>query len=126
MVTAGNSSQTSDGAAFVLVVSEEVVKRYNLQPIARLASCSVGGVDPLYMGIGPCVAIPKALKQASLTLKDIDLIELNEAFATQSLAVIKEAGLNPDIVNNVNGGPLPWVTLLAVQERNSPFRFWMS
>ncbi|MFN8319355.1 MAG: thiolase family protein [Saprospiraceae bacterium] len=105
VVTAGNSSQTSDGAAFVLVVSEEVVKRYNLQPIARLASCSVGGVDPLYMGIGPCVAIPKALKQASLTLKDIDLIELNEAFATQSLAVIKEAGLNPDIVN-VNGGAI--------------------
>ena len=105
VVTAGNSSQTSDGAAFVLVVSEEVVKRYNLQPIARLASCSVGGVDPLYMGIGPCVAIPKALKQAGLTLKDIDLIELNEAFATQSLAVIKEAGLNPDIVN-VNGGAI--------------------
>lgn len=105
VVTAGNSSQTSDGAAFVLVVSEAVVKRYNLQPIARLASCSVGGVDPLYMGIGPCVAIPKALKQASLTLKDIDLIELNEAFATQSLAVIKEAGLNPEIVN-VNGGAI--------------------
>jgi acetyl-CoA acyltransferase len=105
VVTAGNSSQTSDGAAFVLVVSEEVVKRYNLQPIARLASCSVGGVDPLYMGIGPCVAIPKALKQAGLSLNDIDLIELNEAFATQSLAVIKEAGLNPDIVN-VNGGAI--------------------
>lgn len=105
VVTAGNSSQTSDGAAFVLVVSEEIVKRYNLQPIARLVSCSVGGVDPLYMGIGPCVAIPKALQQANLSLSDIDLIELNEAFATQSLAVIKEAGLNPDIVN-VNGGAI--------------------
>ncbi len=105
VVTAGNSSQTSDGAAFVLVVSEEIVKRYELQPIARLVSCSVGGVDPLYMGIGPCVAIPKALKQAGLNLSDIDLVELNEAFATQSLAVIKEAGLNPDIVN-VNGGAI--------------------
>ncbi|MBK8700816.1 MAG: thiolase family protein [Saprospiraceae bacterium] len=105
VVTAGNSSQTSDGAAFTLVVSEEVVKRYNLQPIARLVSCSVGGVDPLYMGIGPCVAIPKALKRAGLTLKDINLIELNEAFATQSLAVIKEAGLNPEFVN-VNGGAI--------------------
>lgn len=105
VVTAGNSSQTSDGAAFVLVVSEEIVKRYELQPIARLVSCSVGGVDPLYMGIGPCVAIPKALKQAGLNVSDIDLVELNEAFATQSLAVIKEAGLNPDIVN-VNGGAI--------------------
>lgn len=103
VVTAGNSSQTSDGAAFTLVVSEEIVKRYNLQPIARLMSCSVGGVDPLYMGIGPCVAIPKALKQAGLSLNDIDLIELNEAFAAQALAVMKEGGLNPDIVN-VNGG----------------------
>jgi acetyl-CoA acyltransferase len=105
VVTAGNSSQTSDGAAFTLVVSEEMVKRYNLQPVARLASCSVGGVDPLYMGIGPCVAIPKALQQAGLKLSEIDLIELNEAFATQSLAVIKEAGLNPEIVN-VNGGAI--------------------
>lgn len=105
VVTAGNSSQTSDGAAFTLVMSEDIVKRYNLQPMARLVSCSVGGVDPLYMGIGPCVAIPKALQQAGLQLSDIDLIELNEAFATQSLAVIKEAGLNPDIVN-VNGGAI--------------------
>ncbi len=105
VVTAGNSSQTSDGAAFTLVVSEEIVKRYNLEPIARLVSCSVGGVDPLYMGIGPCVAIPKALKQANLSLNDIDLIELNEAFATQALAVMKESGLNPDIVN-VNGGAI--------------------
>jgi acetyl-CoA acyltransferase len=104
-VTAGNSSQTSDGAAFVLVMSENMVKQLGLEPIARLAACSVGGVDPLYMGIGPCVAIPKALKQAGKKLNDIDLIELNEAFAAQSLAVIQEAGLNPDIVN-VNGGAI--------------------
>lgn len=103
--TAGNSSQTSDGAAFVLVMSEEMVHRLGLSPVARLASCSVGGVDPLYMGIGPVVAIPKALKQAGLTLEDISLIELNEAFAVQALAVIQEAGLNPDIVN-VNGGAI--------------------
>ncbi|MCB9292640.1 MAG: thiolase family protein [Lewinellaceae bacterium] len=105
IVTAGNSSQTSDGAAFTLVMSEEMVKQLGLQPIARLAACSVGGVDPLYMGIGPCVAIPKALKQAGLKLGDIDLIELNEAFAAQALAVIQEAGLNPDTVN-VNGGAI--------------------
>ena len=105
VVTAGNSSQTSDGAAFVLVMSEAMVKQLKLEPIARLVSCSVGGVDPLYMGIGPCVAIPKALKRAGLKLNDIEQIELNEAFATQALAVIKEAGLNPDIVN-VNGGAI--------------------
>lgn len=105
VVTAGNSSQTSDGAAFLLVVSEEMVKQLNLQPIARLVSCSVGGVDPLYMGIGPCAAIPKALKQANMSLNDIDLIELNEAFGTQALAVMQEAGLNPEIVN-VNGGAI--------------------
>jgi acetyl-CoA acyltransferase len=103
VVTAGNSSQTSDGAAFVLVMSEEMVKNLGLQPIARLAACSVAGVEPLYMGIGPCAAIPKALKQAGMKLEDIQAIELNEAFAAQALAVIKEAGLNPDIVN-VNGG----------------------
>ena len=105
VVTAGNASQTSDGAAFVLVVSEAIVKQYNLTPIARLASCSVGGVDPLYMGIGPCVAIPKALKIAGLQLKDIEQTELNEAFAAQALAVIQEAGLNPETVN-VNGGAI--------------------
>lgn len=105
IVTAGNASQTSDGAAFTLVVSEGMVKQLNLKPIARLAACSVGGVDPLYMGIGPCVAIPKALNQAGITLNDINLIELNEAFAAQALAVIQEAGLNPDIVN-VNGGAI--------------------
>lgn len=105
MVTAGNSSQTSDGAAFVLVMSEALVKELNLDPIARLISCSVAGVDPLYMGIGPCAAIPKALKQAGITLNDINLIELNEAFATQSLAVIRVAGLDPELVN-VNGGAI--------------------
>ncbi len=105
IVTAGNSSQTSDGAAFALVVSGEMVKQLGLQPIARLVACSVGGVDPLYMGMGPCVAIPKALKQAGLKLADIELIELNEAFAAQALAVIQEAGLNPEIVN-VNGGAI--------------------
>lgn len=105
VVTAGNSSQTSDGAAFVLVVSEELVKQLNLEPIARLVSCSVAGVDPLHMGIGPCAAIPKALKQANMKLDQIEQIELNEAFATQALAVIQEAGLNPDLVN-VNGGAI--------------------
>ncbi len=104
-VTAGNASQTSDGAAFTLVMSERMVKKLNLTPIARLVSCRVAGVDPLYMGIGPVQAIPKALKAANLSLEDIDLIELNEAFASQSLAVIREAGLNPDIVN-VNGGAI--------------------
>ncbi len=105
VVTAGNSSQTSDGAAFVLVMSEDLMKELNLKPIARLVSCSVAGVDPLYMGIGPCAAIPKALKQAGLRLNDINLIELNEAFASQSLAVIRQAGLDPEIVN-VNGGAI--------------------
>ena len=105
VVTAGNASQTSDGAAFTLVMSEEMVKQLGLQPIARLVSCAVGGVDPLFMGIGPCVAIPKALKQAGLALKDIQQTELNEAFAVQALAVIQEAGLDPDTVN-VNGGAI--------------------
>ena len=103
IITAGNSSQTSDGAAFTLVMSEEKVKELGLEPQARMAACSVGGVDPLYMGIGPCEAIPKALQQAGLKLADIEQIELNEAFAAQALAVIQEAGLNPDTVN-VNGG----------------------
>ncbi|NBB89036.1 MAG: acetyl-CoA C-acyltransferase [Bacteroidetes bacterium] len=104
-VTAGNASQTSDGAAFALVMSERLVKDLNLEPIAKLISCRVAGVDPLYMGIGPVKAIPKALKAAGLKLDDIDLVELNEAFASQSLAVIREAGLNPEIVN-VNGGAI--------------------
>ena len=105
VVTAGNSSQTSDGAAFTLVMSEEKVKELGLEPIARMAGCALGGVDPLYMGIGPCVAIPKALQQAGLKVADIDLTELNEAFATQALAVIQESGLNPEKVN-VNGGAI--------------------
>jgi acetyl-CoA acyltransferase len=105
VITAGNSSQTSDGAAFTLVVSEAMVKKLNLTPIARLAACSVGGVEPLYMGIGPCIAIPKAIKQAGLKLSDIEQTELNEAFAAQALAVIQEAKLNPETVN-VNGGAL--------------------
>ncbi|MBK8548630.1 MAG: acetyl-CoA C-acyltransferase [Saprospiraceae bacterium] len=105
VVTAGNSSQTSDGAAFVLVMSEQMMKQLNLTPEARLLSCALGGVDPMYMGIGPCVAIPKALKQAGMNLQDIQQIELNEAFAAQALAVIKVAGLNPDIVN-LNGGAI--------------------
>ena len=105
IVTAGNSSQTSDGASFVIVMSEDLVKSLGLTPIARLASCAVAGVDPLYMGIGPCAAIPKALKQAGLSLQDIHLTELNEAFATQALAVIRQTGLDPDTVN-VNGGAI--------------------
>jgi acetyl-CoA acyltransferase len=104
-VTAGNSSQTSDGAAFVLVMSERMVKELNLEPIARLASYSVVGVEPRIMGIGPVDAIPKAIKAAGLSLNDINLFELNEAFASQSLAVIRETGINPEIVN-VNGGAL--------------------
>ena len=103
IITAGNASQTSDGAAFTLVMSEEKVKALGLEPQARMAACSVGGVDPLYMGIGPCEAIPKALHQAGLQLSDIEQTELNEAFAAQALAVIQEAGLDPDTVN-VNGG----------------------
>ena len=105
VVTAGNSSQTSDGAAFVIVMSNTLARKLNLKPIARMLSCSVAGVEPITMGIGPCAAIPKALKKAGLKLQDIDLIELNEAFAAQALAVIQESGLNPDIVN-VNGGAL--------------------
>lgn len=105
VVTAGNASQTSDGAAFTLVVSEAMVKELGLTPKAKLLGCAVGGVDPLYMGIGPCVAIPKALKQAQLQLDDLGLIELNEAFAAQALAVIQEAGLDPEKVNP-NGGAI--------------------
>lgn len=104
-VTAGNSSQTSDGAAFVMVMSEKRVKELNLEPIARLVNYQVVGVEPRIMGIGPVKAIPKVLKSAGMKLNDIDLIELNEAFASQSVAVIKELGLNPHIVN-VNGGAI--------------------
>lgn len=104
-VTAGNSSQMSDGAAFVLIMSEELVNELGIKPIARLVNFASAGVEPRIMGIGPVKAIPKALKQAGLTLNDIELIELNEAFASQSLAVVRELGLNPDIVN-VNGGAI--------------------
>ena len=104
-VTAGNSSQTSDGAAFVLVMSEAMVNELNLQPIARLASYAAAGVEPRIMGIGPVAAVPKALKQSGLSLNDINLIELNEAFASQSLAVIRELELNNEIIN-VNGGAI--------------------
>ncbi|MDN3593834.1 acetyl-CoA C-acyltransferase [Zunongwangia endophytica] len=104
-VTAGNSSQMSDGAAFVMVMSEEMVKELNLEPIARMVSYTAVGVEPRIMGVGPVKAIPKAIKQAGLKQNDISLIELNEAFASQSLAVIRELGLNQDIVN-VNGGAI--------------------
>ena len=104
-VTAGNSSQMSDGAAFVMVMSEDMVKELNLEPIARLVNYAAAGVEPRIMGIGPVKAIPKALKQAGLKQDDIALIELNEAFASQSLAVVRELGLNQDIVN-VNGGAI--------------------
>ncbi|MEQ9565524.1 MAG: thiolase family protein, partial [Pseudomonadales bacterium] len=104
-VTAGNSSQTSDGAAFVVVMSEKMVKQLNLKPIARLVSYATAGVDPRIMGIGPVAAIPKALKIAGKKLDDIDLIELNEAFAAQSLAVVQELGIDRSKLN-VNGGAI--------------------
>jgi len=104
-VTAGNSSQMSDGAAFVLIMSEAMVKELNLEPIARLVNYAAAGVEPRIMGIGPVAAIPKVLKQAGLKQSDIELIELNEAFASQSLAVMRELNLNQDIVN-VNGGAI--------------------
>jgi acetyl-CoA acyltransferase len=105
VVTAGNSSQTSDGAAFVIVMSEKMMNQLGLKPIGRLVACISAGVHPRIMGIGPVAAIPKALKQANMNLSQIDLIELNEAFASQSIAVIREAGLNPEIVN-INGGAI--------------------
>lgn len=104
-VTAGNSSQTSDGAAFVIVMSEQLMKTLGLQPWGRLVACASAGVDPRIMGMGPVAAVPKALKQAGMKLNDIDLVELNEAFASQSIAVINELGMNPDIVN-INGGAI--------------------
>ncbi|MBN8669902.1 MAG: acetyl-CoA C-acyltransferase [Chitinophagales bacterium] len=104
-VTAGNSSQTSDGAAFVIVMSERLMAQLGLNPWGRLVGCAVAGVEPRIMGIGPVAAVPKVLKQTGLNLGQIDLIELNEAFASQSLAVIRELGLNPDIVN-INGGAI--------------------
>ena len=105
MVTAGNSSQTSDGAAFVVVMSERRVKELGIQPLGRLVACASAGVHPRIMGIGPVAAIPKVMKQANLSLADISTIELNEAFASQSIAVIREAGLDPEMVNP-NGGAI--------------------
>src|SRR5688572_9036663 len=105
VVTAGNSSQTSDGAAFVFVMSEKLMNQLGLKPIGRLVACASAGVDPRIMGIGPVAAIPKVLKQTTFNLSNIDLIELNEAFASQAIAVIREAGLNPDTVN-INGGAI--------------------
>jgi acetyl-CoA acyltransferase len=105
VVTAGNSSQTSDGAAFVIVMGEKMMKELALKPIGRLISCVVAGVHPRIMGIGPVAAIPKALKQANMNLSQVDLVELNEAFASQALAVIREAGLDPAKVN-INGGAI--------------------
>ncbi|OSZ76866.1 acetyl-CoA acetyltransferase [Chitinophagaceae bacterium IBVUCB2] len=105
VVTAGNSSQTSDGAAFVIVMGEKMMNELGLKPIGRLVSSAVAGVHPRIMGIGPVAAIPKVLKQTGLTLADVDLIELNEAFASQALAVIREAGLDPSKVN-INGGAI--------------------
>ena len=104
-VTAGNSSQMSDGAAFVMIMSEDLVKELNLEPVARLVNYAAAGVEPRIMGIGPVKAVPKALKQAGLKQNDIELIELNEAFASQSLAVMRELELDQDIVN-VNGGAI--------------------
>jgi acetyl-CoA acyltransferase len=104
-VTAGNSSQTSDGAAFVVVMSEKMMNELGLKPIGRLIACASAGVHPRIMGIGPVAAVPKVLKQAGKTLQDIDLVELNEAFASQAVAVIRELGINPDIVN-INGGAI--------------------
>lgn len=104
-VTAGNSSQTSDGAAFVMVMSETMMKELGLKPIGRLVACASAGVHPRIMGIGPVAAVPKALKMAGKTLQDVDLVELNEAFASQAVAVIRELGMDPDLVN-VNGGAI--------------------
>jgi acetyl-CoA acyltransferase len=104
-VTAGNSSQTSDGAAFVIVMSERMVNELQLKPIARLVNCASAGVHPRVMGIGPVEAVPKVLKQAGMKLSDIDLIELNEAFASQALAVIRTLEIDPSIVN-INGGAI--------------------
>ncbi|MDX5436095.1 MAG: acetyl-CoA C-acyltransferase [Pontibacter sp.] len=104
-VTAGNSSQTSDGAAFVIVMSEKMVKELNLEPIARLVSYATGGIDPRIMGMGPIAAVPKALKMAGMTLNDIDLIEMNEAFAAQSIAVMRHLEFDPEKLN-INGGAI--------------------
>ena len=104
-VTAGNSSGINDGAAAALLVSEDTLKEYGLQPMARVVQAAVAGVEPAYMGIGPVPAVKKVLQRAGLTINNVDLFELNEAFASQSLACINELGLNPELVN-VNGGSI--------------------
>ena len=104
-VTAGNSSQMSDGAAFLMIVSENYLKKLNIDPLARFVNYSVAGLPPKIMGVGPVKAIPKVLEKSNLKLNDIELIELNEAFASQSLAVLNELNINNDIVN-VNGGAI--------------------
>ena len=104
-VTAGNSSGINDGAAASLIVSEEALKRYNLRPLAKVVSFGIAGVDPAYMGVGPVPAVQKALKRAGLKISDIGLVELNEAFASQSLACMRDLDLNPEMVN-VNGGAI--------------------
>jgi len=104
-VTAGNSSQTSDGAAFVIVMGEKLMNQLGLKPIGRVINCASAGVDPRIMGIGPIKAVPKVMKQAGMNISQMDLVELNEAFASQSLVVIRELGLNPDLVN-INGGAI--------------------
>ena len=104
-VTAGNSSGINDGAAVCLLVNEDVVKRFNLKPMARIASMAIAGVDPAYMGVGPVPAVQKALRRAGIQAKDLGLVELNEAFAAQSLACVQDLGLDPTMVN-VNGGAI--------------------
>jgi len=104
-ITAGNSSQTSDGAAFVVVMGEKMMNELDLKPLARLVACASAGVHPRIMGIGPVEAVPKVLRQAGMTLGNIELVELNEAFASQSIAVIRELGIDPSIVN-INGGAI--------------------
>jgi acetyl-CoA acyltransferase len=104
-VTAGNSSQTSDGAAFVIVMGETMINKLGLKPIARLVGCASAGVHPRFMGIGPVEAVPRVLKQTGMNLSQIDLIELNEAFASQVLAVSRKLDFNPDILN-INGGAI--------------------
>ena len=121
-VTAGNSSQTSDGAAAAIVMCEKKARELGLKPMARFVSFAVGGVPPEIMGIGPIVAIPKALKLAGLKLDDIGLVELNEAFAVQALAVVREVGLNLETLN-VNGGAIALGHPLGCTGANSPRRF---
>ena len=124
-VTAGNSSQVSDGASFVLVLSEKLINKLNIKPIAKLLSYQVAGVEPKHMGIGPIEAIPKALNKINMNINDIELIELNEAFASQSLAIIRELNLNNEIIN-VNGGAIALGHPLDVLEQNYQLKLFMN